>query len=154
MSQVGPLFTEYCDKNGVSVGEEDLKDYCRRQLSDKSLFVETWAEWTPTGNLRKARQQAIVELTLWKLQKSLFEKYGGRVSLGEWTPPQAFDALFAYVAEREKAGDFTIHDERLKMRFWKCLRTPKDPLVPEDEGRSALAEHPVDRQKRRQQVEP
>ena len=85
---VGPLFADYCDKNGISVGEEDLKDYCRRQLSDESLFIETWAEWTPTGNSRKARQQAIVELTMWKLQKSLFAKYGGRVIQGEWAPPR------------------------------------------------------------------
>ena len=88
---------------------------------------------------------AIAELTMWKLQQSLFEKYGGRVARVAGAQPQAFDAMCAYVAEREQAGDFTIHDARLKILFWECLRAPKCPPLAGAEARALIAEHPADR---------
>ena len=145
---LGPLLTDYCEKNGVAATEADLKDYCRRLLPEGGLFKEAWAEWQPTGRQWRLRQQAAVELTFWKLQKSLFETYGGRVERTGGEPPQAFDAVCAYVTEREQAGDFTIHDARLKIRFWECLRTPKGGLVPAEAGRALIAEHPLERAKR------
>jgi hypothetical protein len=151
---IGPLFADYCRTAGISVSADELKDYCRRQLPDEGLFTETWAAWAPNGVQWKARQEASAQMMVWKLQKSLFAKYGGRVIRSDWTSPQAFDAMFAYVAEREKAGDFEILDARLKLRFWECLRTPKDPLVPAEEGRTLIEEHPVDRRKRLAQANP
>ena len=62
--------------------------------------------------------------------------------------PQALDAMCAYAAERERAGDFTFHDARLEIRFWECLRAPKDPLVSGEDARALIAEHPADRLKR------
>ena len=47
----------------------------------------------------------------------------------------------------ESAGDFTIPDEQLRIRFWECLRTPKYPLVSGEEARALIEEHPADRQK-------
>lgn len=151
---IGPLFADYCEKTGIAVGEEDLKEYCRRQLPAGASFIETWAEWAPNGNRRKARQEASARLAVWKLQKSLFEKYGGQVARSEGFPPQAFDAMCAYVAEREEAGDFVILDRQLRIRFWECFRTPKSPLVPADAGRALIEEHPADRQNRGPQAEP
>ena len=145
---LGPLLADYCEKNGTAATVEDLQDYCRRRLPEGTSFKEAWAEWQPTGRQWRLRQKAAVELTFWKLQKSLFEKYGGRVERTGGEPPQAFDAVCAYVTEREQAGDFTIHDARLKIRFWECLRTPKGTLVPAEAGRALLDEHPLDRAKR------
>ena len=153
-SVLGPLLADYCVKNRISVTEEDLKDYCRRMLPEGASFKDAWAEWAPTGTQRGMRQKAMVQLTFWKMQKSLFEQYGGRVERNGGEPPQAFDAICTYVSEREQAGDFTIHDARLKIRFWECLRTPKGMLVPAEEGRALIEEHPLDRAKRMMSEEP
>ena len=145
---MGSLFADYCEKAGISVGEEDLKEYCRRQLPGDVPFEEAWAQWAPGGGQWRMRKLALAQLTMWKLQKSLFERYGGRVARVGGAQPQAFDAMCAYAAEREAAGDFTFHDARLEIRFWECLRAPKDPLVSGEDARALIAEHPADRLKR------
>lgn len=145
---MGPLFARYCEKAGISVGEEDLKEYCRRQLPGDVPFAEVWAEWAPGGGQWRMRKLAIAQLTMWKLQKSLFDKYGGRVTRVDGAQPQAFDAMIAYAAERESAGDFTIPDEQLRIRFWECFRTPKDPLVSGEDARALIEAHPADRLRR------
>jgi hypothetical protein len=145
---LGPLFAAYQEQAGISVTEDDLKDYCRRQLPEDGVFLEAWAEWKPGGTQWRARQEAAMLLTVWKLQRALFDQYGGRVTRGEWIPPQAFDAMVQHVAERSDAGDFIIHDDFLRLQFWECLRSPKDILVPAEEGRILLDEHPAGRGKR------
>ena len=144
---MGALFADYGEKAGISVGEADLKEYCRRQLPDDVPFAEAWAQWVPGGGQWRMRKLAIAQLTMWQLQQSLFAKYGGRIARVAGAQPQAFDAMIAYAAEREGAGDFTIPDEQLRIRFWECLRTPKYPLVSGEEARALIEEHPADRQK-------
>lgn len=142
---IGPLFADYVKQNNLSATEEDLKEFCRRTLPEGELFSDTWAEWSPHGKRWRARQNAILQLTVWKLQLSLFNQYGGRVMQNRGAQPQAVDAMFAYLAEREEAGDFLIHDDRLKLRFWECMRQPGAPLLSEEEGRALLEAHPADR---------
>ena len=144
---IGPLFADYAARNDLAVGEADLKEYCRRlaPAADDATFADAWEQWKPGGGQWRLRQQAAAELALWKLQKSLYERYGGRVVCVAGAPPQAFDAMCAYVAEREQAGDFTIHDARLKIRFWECLRAPKCPPLAGAEARALIAEHPAER---------
>ena len=55
----------------------------------------------------------------WKVCKSLYEKYGGRVgigSLGAWT---AFDGQNALLREHYKAGDIKFHDAEMEKAFWE-----------------------------------
>lgn len=55
----------------------------------------------------------------WKVCKSLYEKYGGRVgtgSLGAWI---ALDGQHALLKERHKAGDIKFHDADIESAFWK-----------------------------------
>jgi len=140
---MGPLFAEYIAENSISVSDEDLRGFCRRRLNEGELFTDVWAEWSPHGTQWRARQQAIMQLTIWKLHLSLFERYGGRVTQNPWAQPQAFDAMLAYVAEQEESGKLVIHDSRLKLRFWECFRHPRDPLLSEEEGRLLLEAHPA-----------
>jgi hypothetical protein len=55
----------------------------------------------------------------WKLCKSLYEKYGGRVgmgSLGSWI---ALDGQHALLKEHLKAGDLKFHHAEIESAFWK-----------------------------------
>ena len=55
----------------------------------------------------------------WKVCKSLYEKYGGRVglgSLGAWT---AFDGQNALLREHHEAGDIKFHDALMEQAFWE-----------------------------------
>jgi hypothetical protein len=58
----------------------------------------------------------------WKVCKSLYEKYGGRVgigSLGAWT---AFDGQNALLKEHIKAGDIKFHHAEMEEAFWQHTR--------------------------------
>ena len=148
--------------------EEELKEYCRRSaptpedmnalsggkyptsLSAEDIFNSYWQEWQqnaddPHGALRMAAE----DLKQWKYAQALHERYGGRVYVAEYLVSGVPDAVRAHLEACEAAGDFTIRDAALRERFWELLRTPSPvPLVSEEEGRAALAEHPADRQKR------
>jgi len=140
---IGPLFSKYITENKLSVTDEELKRFCRRRLSEGELFIEVWAEWSPHGKRWQERQAAIMQLTVWKLQLSLFNQYGGRVIRNSRAQPQAFDAMLAYVAERAKAGEIIIFNDQLEFRFWECFREPSELLLPEEEGRPLLEAYPA-----------
>lgn len=55
----------------------------------------------------------------WKVCKSLYEKYGGRVgfgSLGAWV---AFDGQNALLRKYHQAGDIKFHDPEIEKAFWQ-----------------------------------
>ncbi len=67
--------------------------------------------------IAKAWSRAV--LIDWKVCKSLYEKYGGRVgtgSLGAWI---ALDGQHAMLKEHHKAGDIKFQDADMEAAFWK-----------------------------------
>jgi hypothetical protein len=55
----------------------------------------------------------------WKVCKSLYEKYGGRVGMGSLGAWIAFDAQNALLREHHKAGDITFHHAEVEKAFWE-----------------------------------
>ena len=55
----------------------------------------------------------------WKVCKSLFEKYGGRVGMGSLGAWIALDGQHALLKEHHKAGDIKFHDADMEAAFWK-----------------------------------
>ena len=155
----GSIMGAYGESEEFQISEGELKEFCRRSMptaeeagttcSLSNLFEETWAEWQRDDNAgREMREFATWFLKERKIQECLFDRYGGRVLMDSFNAPYAFDAARAYLAERETAGDFAIHDEVLRALFWTMVRTsPKDPLLSEEEGRAAFAVHPGERWK-------
>ena len=58
----------------------------------------------------------------WKLTKSLYEKYGGRVGMGSLGAWVAFDAQNALLQEHYKAGDIKFHHAEMEKAFWEQTR--------------------------------
>lgn len=162
----GGIMGAYLEKLNYQPSEEELKEYCRRvaptteeakamfgndtMLSSEFIFESFWQDWRREADDKYgAMQMAANDLKEWKFAQALFAQYGGRVCMGSFNIPGAFEAARAHLAACEAAGDFTIHAADLRERYWALIRTPPPaPLMPEEEGRAALAEHPADRQKR------
>ena len=53
----------------------------------------------------------------WKFNKSLFDKYGGRV-IFQQAGMEAFDATIAYFKEEEAKGAFHFFDDDAEKKFW------------------------------------
>lgn len=134
------------------VGEAELKEYCRQlipadaelgsKMDTSNWFEETWAKWQDGGERSEERIMAASDIRSWKINKSLFERYGGRVYGATMCPPLALEAGWAYLAEREAAGDFAIPDAGLRAEYWKRLRELKPPEATEIDGPPAFARSP------------
>ncbi len=148
------VMDDYRERGKFRISEEELKEFCRKSTPSaeeagtacdlSGLDEEIWAEWQQDDkNGREMREFATWFLMERKIQKSLFDRYGGRVALDPFNAAYAFDAARAYLAERETAGDFVICDEALRTLFWTMVRTePNEPLLAEEAGRAAFAVHP------------
>ena len=75
----------------------------------------------------------------WKLQQSLYKKYGGR-AIWQQVGPEAIDAMRDLLKEKESDGYFTIHDTLLRKRFWEPY-TREDPIF-EISNPERVFEHP------------
>ncbi|NCA83681.1 MAG: hypothetical protein EOM72_13245 [Opitutae bacterium] len=164
----GGIMGAYSEKLNYQPSEEELKEYCRRAaptaedmdaiygqdhpafLNPDMIFEGLWQDWQREADDKYgAMQMAANDLKEWKFAQALFAQYGGRVCMGSFNIPGAVEAARSHLAAGEAAGDFTIHAADLRERYWALIRTPPPgPLMPEEEGRAALAEHPADRQKR------
>lgn len=60
-------------------------------------------------------------IVAWKLNKSLFDKYRGRVVYRQ-DGPEPLDAYAAFLADRKKEGAFGIYDADLQAAFWDALQ--------------------------------
>lgn len=60
-------------------------------------------------------------IVAWKLNKTLFDQYGGRVVYNQ-DGPEPLDAYAAFLADRKKEGAFGIYDARLQAAFWDALQ--------------------------------
>jgi len=57
------------------------------------------------------------QIIRWKIDKVLFDKYGGRVRFQQ-TGPEPLDAYKAFLKEQEANNSFSINDAKLKEAFW------------------------------------
>lgn len=115
------VLRRYVEREKLSVSKEELAAIAesveRRLKSAPELPKGT----TLTPAERKGIMVAWARGSLmdWKVCKSLYEKYGGRVgigSLGAWT---AFDGQNALLREHYKAGDIKFHHAEMEMAFWQ-----------------------------------
>ena len=63
---------------------------------------------------RELAQQFVLS---WKINKALYEKYGGRV-IFQQAGPEPLDAYRDFLKDQEKQGAFQIPDKKRAARFW------------------------------------
>jgi hypothetical protein len=74
----------------------------------------------------------------WKLNQSLFQKYGGRV-IFQQMGPEPVDAYRDYLKECEKKGDFKLLTDEAKEKFWKYFTDDKmHTFLDAESGREAM----------------
>ncbi len=88
----------------------------KRKLEIKRLTVEIQLKPPP-------RTFALFMLRSWKLQRHLYDKFGGGRILWQQAGMQAFDAMHAFLQSCEKNGDFTIVDPKLRSALYEYWTT-------------------------------
>lgn len=94
--------------------------FCKEQGIDRAQELKTRIKD------EKSREMAKYFVVRAELQRHLYEKYGGRVSLSAFGPT-AVDGTKKWIEEREKVGDFEITDPKLRSQL-------EDLLKPETHG--------------------
>lgn len=57
-------------------------------------------------------------ITHWKLNRALYEQYGGRI-IGQQLGPEPLDAYREFLEEQQADGAFEIHREAFRDEFWR-----------------------------------
>jgi len=86
------------------------------------------------ASMRMVAQQFVKS---WKINKALFEKYGGRVRFQQ-AGPEPIDAYRDFLKEMEKNGKFRIIDKQYEAGFWNDFADEKKHFLDENEAAKAF----------------
>lgn len=115
------LLDRYAADNGIEVEEAELDAYIdqmRRGMAAEGLTAED--QLTPDERLEvdaMRREMGRALIRQWKINKSLYEAYGGRLIYQQFGP-EPLDAYREYFEERQEAGDFSIDEPAMAESFW------------------------------------
>jgi len=121
--------------------KEFSKDW--EKLVSKQIFLETIIEGdkkvkTKDIKNKKYRENARQYLEKWKIDKSIYNKYGGRLALKElFTEP--VDAYYKLLKEHEKNGNIKINDAAVADIFWSYFENSSNHIFVEDRDNVANA---------------
>ena len=87
----------------------------------------------------------------WKVQRSLYRRYGGKVLLSSFGFNVAIDATNQFLREEEKRGSFEVFDPALRAAFWKAVteETWADGVVTGPSADEVFAKPPWQAEERR-----
>jgi heat shock protein HslJ len=117
-----PLFDRYAAEQGITVEESELATYLdtmRRGMAAEGLTAGddlTPEEAREIDAMRRSMGEGLIRQ--WKINRSLFETYGGRVAYQQ-LGPEPLDAYRKYFEARQAAGDFTLEDPAMAKQFWQ-----------------------------------
>lgn len=95
--------------------------------AERRRLTANLADWQrpPEGFEAKAREgdlkMASALVQNWKVQRSLYKRYGGRVLVSSFGFHVAIDAMKQFLQEEEKRGAFEIPDPGLRAAFWAAI---------------------------------
>jgi hypothetical protein len=150
--------------------EEDMKQFRQRRLAEIRKKLEEpaldpaererlTAEIADLGRARPNRDAEILEgnrkmtsiiVQDWKVQRSLYQRHGGRVLVSSFGVV-AIDAMQRFLREEEKRGSFEIFDPGLRVAFWKAAadETWADGVATGSDAAEVFATPPWQRVKER-----
>lgn len=119
------LLTRYAAQHNLAVEDTELDAYLAAlQHSEAEETVTSESDLSPA----EAQQVEAMRRTLghalilqWKINKSLYDTYGGRIIYQQFGP-EPLDAYRQYFEARQAAGDFTIDDAAMAKQFWHYFK--------------------------------
>ena len=122
--------------------EETLSAEERKEIQDRleSLvaIIDSLAESQRYADMDVVRPVAMRWVKSWKVNKALYEKYGGRV-IWQQAGFEPLDAQRQFLEEQQASGAFTIFDQDYEDEFWHYWRTERiHKFVPEGKERELI----------------
>jgi hypothetical protein len=116
------LFDRYAEQQGIEATDAEMDAFVhrmRRGLRAEGLTAEGELSPEEAAQAEKMhRDMARAMIRQWKLNRSLYRQYGGRV-IYQQLGPEPLDAYRRHLEERQAAGDFVIHEKAFEKPFWR-----------------------------------
>ncbi len=113
---------------------DTLQSILDSNAEQEAFGRKTWGDDYKKQMRKTSERIAQQMITAWKLNRSLFERYGGRV-IFQQAGPEPIDAYRIFLEEHRDAGDFEIIDPQLREAFWKYfVNDQMHVFYDEDEG--------------------
>jgi len=119
------LFEQYAADKGIKTEPAEIDAYLdtmRQWKAAEGLSAEdelTPAEAAEVESLEKTMAANLIRQ--WKINKSLYGQYGGRI-IYQQLGPEPLDAFRLFLEQRKRDGAFAIHDAVLAQEFWNYFK--------------------------------
>ena len=117
------LFDRYVAEHGLEATDAEVDAYVegmqKAMSADPNRVAEsdlTPEEVVQVNAMRRDMGRSMIRQ--WKLNRALYQQYGGRV-IYQQLGPEPLDAYRQYLEERRAAGDFIIHEKAFESGFWQ-----------------------------------
>ena len=120
------LFDRYAAEHGIEVADAEIDAYVNKlqqaMAADSNMTAGndlTPEEAAQVDAIRRDMGRSLIRQ--WKLNRALFQQYGGRVIYQQFGP-EPLDAYRQYLEECQAAGDFAINEKALEADFWRYFK--------------------------------
>lgn len=137
------LFDRYAAEHGIEAEPVEIEAFVEKMrkgmerdglTADKGLTTE---EAEQAASMRHDMARAMIRQ--WKINKALYEEYGGRI-IYQQLGPEPLDAYRQFLERSQSEGRFAILDKSLEAGFWRYFTNESihDFMAPgsEDEARA------------------
>ncbi|MDB6179691.1 META domain-containing protein [Paracoccus sp. Z330] len=115
------LFDHYALEQGISVEQAEIRRLLDSLHAGKEQAGLTSDEELTEGEAAQVedmeRSMATAMIRQWKINKALYDEYGGRIAYQQ-LGPEPLDAYRAFLETRQAEGAFEIRDPVLAEAFW------------------------------------
>ena len=119
------VFDRYAAEHGLTAEDAEIDSFVenmKRGMAERGLTAEddlTPEDAAELDTMRREMGRAMIRQ--WKINKSLYEQYGGRIIYQQFGP-EPLDAYRAHLEERQAAGDFTVENPERADAFWRYFK--------------------------------
>ncbi|MCI0561009.1 MAG: hypothetical protein MN733_21185 [Nitrososphaera sp.] len=125
--------------NSTTLTEQKRKENTSRLQTLDNILKSTKEAQEKTKGMKEQmrttkRHMAQHFVRSWKINKSLYEKYGGRI-IFQQAGPEPVDAYRNFLKEQEKKGSFQILNKHYEASFWRYfINDAMHTFYSEDDG--------------------
>lgn len=116
------LFDQYARQQQIVVVPAEVDafvDAMRRGMAEQGLTAESDLTPEEAAEVEAMRREMGASMIRhWKINKALYEQYGGRI-IYQQLGPEPLDAYRRFLEERSQSGAFAILDPALAQHFWR-----------------------------------
>jgi hypothetical protein len=117
-----PLLDHYAAERGIRAEPAEIDamlEMMRRDMAASGLATEDASTPEEKAEIEAMqRDMARDIIRQWKLNKALYDQYGGRI-IYQQLGPEPLDAYSQFLRQREADGAFAIRDQALETSFWR-----------------------------------